>query len=227
MKVPDLKADAAAPGDVSVTISQPRPIGRGYRDYERYAVRLSDRTGADALFERDVLRCGPVVGVLALDPERQEVVLTHQFRLGAYLAAGESGTLEIVAGQIDPGEDAGAAARRECLEEIGVQVTKLVPMLELSPAPAWSDETMTLFLARVDARTAPPRAGAPHEQEQIVVVRSAIDQAIGLLDDKAVHSAPTVIALQWLKLNRDAIPTLLGPPAVDEQAMDAPNRGRS
>jgi ADP-ribose pyrophosphatase len=195
----------------SVIVAEPRALGRGYRDYERFSVRLVESDGKPAIFERDVLRCGRVVGVLALDPEREEVVLIRQFRLGAYLAIGENETLEIVAGRVDPGEDVASAAHRECLEEIGVEPVRLVSVLELSAAPAWSDEFMTLFLAKVDARQVPSRAGSSHEQEQIAVVRCKIDQATGLLAEKAVHSAPTVVALQWLELNRESIPTLLRP----------------
>jgi 8-oxo-dGTP pyrophosphatase MutT (NUDIX family) len=86
----------------------------------------------DVAVERDVLKWGRVVGVLALDPVREEVVLTRQFRLGAYLALGECETLEIVAGRVDCEEDAADAARRECLEEIGVPATFLKPILSCS-----------------------------------------------------------------------------------------------
>ena len=195
----------------SVKLSAPRSIGRGFRDYQHFSVEITRSTGELAKLDRDVLRCGPVVGVLALDPEREEVVLTRQFRLGAYLARAESETLEIVAGRIDPGESAIDAARRECREEIGVDAMRLVPVLELSPAPAWSDEFMTLFVATVDARELPARAGAAHEQEDIAVVRYTIDGAVGLLAQKIVHSAPTVIALQWLRLNRESVLALLEP----------------
>ena len=48
-----------------------------------------------------------------------------------------------------------------------------------------------------------------HEQEEIAVVRYKTDEAIGLVGQKLVQSAPTIVALQWPKLNRDSIPTLL------------------
>jgi ADP-ribose pyrophosphatase len=193
----------------SVDISGRRTIGRGYRDYERFSVLLKDDRGGSSAFDRDVLRCGPVVGVLPVDPELDQLVLTRQFRLGAYLATGEHSTLEIVAGRCDPTEKVEQAARRECLEEIGVGPTRLVPILELMPAPAWSDELMMLFLAGIDARRLPSFAGVAHEQEEIEVVSCKIDEAIELVAENAVHSGPSIIALQWLKLNRELIPTLL------------------
>jgi len=203
--------DVRAPGIAAVDLSDSQPIshGRGHRHYERFSVRLTQEDGHSLSLERDVLRCGKVVGVLTIDPGRDQVVLTRQFRLGAYLAAAEHETLEIVAGRLDPGEDTMETARRECREEIGLELHRLVPLLELMPAPAWADEWMTLFLARVDAALAPDRAGAADEQENIVVVRCSVDEALGLISKRLVHSAPTIIALQWLALNRSSVATLL------------------
>ena len=203
--------DVRAPRIAAVDLSDSEPVshGRGHRDYQRFSARLTQEDGHSLFVERDVLRCGKVVGVLALDPGRDQVVLTRQFRLGAYLAAGEHETLEIVAGRMDPGETSMETARRECREEIGVELLQLVPLLELMPAPAWADEWMTLFLARVDAALVPDRAGAVDEQENIAVVRCSVDESLGLVSKRLVHSAPTIIALQWLALNRSSVATLL------------------
>jgi ADP-ribose pyrophosphatase len=191
----------------TISLSEARMLGQGYRRYERFSVARRGDDG-ESRFERDILRCGHVVGIVAVDPELDEIVLTRQFRLGAYLARREEATIEIPAGRVDGGETAEDAARRECREEIGLDPLRLLPVFELTPAPAWSDEFMTLFLARVDARQAPLRAGFT-DDEDISVVRCKIDDGIGLVGRKTAHSAPTVIALQWLRLNRDSIATLL------------------
>jgi ADP-ribose pyrophosphatase len=211
MKDDEAKDNSVRHAITSVAVSEPQTLGHGYRNYQRFSVRLRNNAGSSSALDRDVLRCGQVVGVLAVDPVLEQIVLTRQFRLGAYLAIGEHSTLEIVAGRIDPGEKAEQAAHRECLEEIGIEPVRLIPVLELLPAPAWSDELMTLFLAGIDAREVPSFAGASHEQEEIAVVRCQINEAIGLVAEKAVHSAPTIIALQWLRLHRESIPTLLEP----------------
>ena len=206
--MPGVNTGASTGTAPDLMLSEAQLLGRGFRDYERYSVQVGRDGDVPARFERDVLRCGRVVGVLAIDPERDEVVLIRQFRLGAFPAIGETDTLEIVAGRIDPGENAGEAARRECLEEIGVKAVKLWPIMQLSPAPAWSDESMTLFLAVTDSRRLPTRAGATHEHEETEIARYPTDEAIGLIPGKTIHSAPTIIALQWLRMNRESIPTL-------------------
>jgi ADP-ribose pyrophosphatase len=185
----------------SITVSPPQLIGCGYRDYHRFTVADRQRDAVGATFERDVLRSGRVVGVLTLDLERDEVVLTRQFRIGGHLATGRSEMIEIVAGRVDPGETFEAAARRECIEEIGLTPLSMLRLFDFLPAPALSDEVMTLFVARVDSAAAPVRAGAPDEGEEIEVVCCPIAQAVELLKRNEIQSAPTIIALQWLQLS--------------------------
>lgn len=86
--------------------------------------------------------------------------------------------IEIVAGRVDPGETFEAAARRECIEEIGLTPLRMVQLFGFLAAPGLSDEIMTLFLALVDAVGAPDRAGTVDEGEEIDVVRCAPSQPV-------------------------------------------------
>jgi len=56
--------DVRAPHIAAVDLSDSQPIshGRGDRCYERFSVRLTQEDGHSLSFERDVLRCGKVVG---------------------------------------------------------------------------------------------------------------------------------------------------------------------
>src|SRR4051794_34719413 len=189
--------DSACP----VVLSQAQRLGTGFRSFERFIVSKPDRNGLGATFEREVLRSGAVVGVLPVDFQRQQVVLTRQFRLGGHLALDRGDMIEIVAGRVDPGESPEDAARRECHEEIGTLPLKLARLIGFTPAPALSDEFMILFLAHVDAGKIPAWAGNPCENEEIAVVRYTITEAIGMLDAGLLHSGPTIVALQWLVQN--------------------------
>jgi ADP-ribose pyrophosphatase len=182
----------------SVVLSEPERLGTGFRSLDRFLVAKPDRTGAPAAFEREVLNSGVVVGVLPVDFQQQQVVLTRQFRLGGHLALDRGDMIEIVAGRVDPGESPEDAARRECHEEIGTSPLKLTRLAGFTPAPALSDEFMILFLAHVDAGKIPFWAGNPCENEEIAVVRHTIAEAMGMLKAGLLHSGPTIIALQWL-----------------------------
>jgi len=200
---PDTVSLADGPADVG--LSQPRILGEGFRRLERYSVRVASVDGTVASYSRDVLRVGRVVGVLPVDPTRNEVVLIRQFRLGAHLATGNGELVEIVAGHVDPGEQPVAAALRECTEEIGVTPTALHPLFTFIPTPGLSDEIATMYLGIVDASLVPQRAGAPHENEDIRPMRVTIDAALAALAGGHMHNTYLILALQWLALNRDKI----------------------
>jgi ADP-ribose pyrophosphatase len=197
------KLDAAADardGDLpsSAGLSAPQTLARGFRSYERFAVTLREPAAAGTSFEREVLRSGRVVGVLPVDFIRGQIVLIRQFRLGGHLALDRGEMLEIAAGRVDPGEQPEDAARRECHEETGTWPAALTRLFDFCPAPALSDELMTLFLAHVDASRVSPRAGLAHENETTAVTRYSVAEAIQLLQSGELYSGPTVIALQWL-----------------------------
>src|SRR3954452_7063039 len=197
----------------SVVLSEAEQLGAGFRSFDRFLVSKPDRNGAPATFEREVLKSGVVVGVLPIDLQRQQVVLTRQFRLGGHLALDRGEMIEIVAGRVDAGERPEDAARRECHEEIGTHPLKLTRLFGFTPAPALSDEFMILFLAHIDAGKTSNWAGIPHENEEIAVIRHSVAEAIELLNAGLLHSGPTIIALQWLAQNcvrRDATPYIRG-----------------
>lgn len=188
------------PADVEV--SAPSSLADGFRPYERYQVVLRHDDGTSFRQTRDVLRGGPVVGVLAYDPARELVVLIRQFRLPAHLATGRGEMVEIVAGRVEAGEAAEEAARRECVEEIGIAPRVLIPMLSFLPTPGLTDEAAQLFLGLVDSARLPERGGAESEVEVTHPFTLSIDAALAALAGGRCANGYLVIALQWLALNR-------------------------
>jgi ADP-ribose pyrophosphatase len=189
-----------APADV--VLDGPEARGGGKYRYERYRVGASGKSFVDMPVERDVVRVGPVVVVIPVDLQRDEVVMLRQFRLGAHLAIDRGEQVELPAGHVENGEAAIDAARRECLEEIGVAPHVLVPLFGMLPSPGMSDEHQTFFLGVVDAAKVADRAGAAHEQEDTRPFRVPVGQAIEALDKGGLQYGATVLGLQWLALNR-------------------------
>ena len=186
-------SDAAA----DVALDGPEDRGGGKYRYQRYRVTASGKT-----VERDVVRVGPVVVVIPVDLQRGEVVMLRQFRLGAHLAIARGEQVELPAGHVETGEAAIDAARRECLEEIGVAPDVLVPLFGMLPSPGMSDEHQTFFLGVVDAAKVADRAGAAHEHEDTRPFRVPIGRAIEALEQGGLQYGATVLGLQWLALNR-------------------------
>jgi ADP-ribose pyrophosphatase len=158
---------------------------------------------------RDVLRVGGVIAVLAIDLDRDIVVLIRQFRVAAHLATGRGEMVEIVAGHVETGEDEVTAARRECLEEIGVAPSRLLPLFRFMPAPGSSDELATLYLGVVDSAVVLERAGAASEYEDTRPIRVSIADALAALAAGTFVNAFAITALQWLALNRERLADIL------------------
>jgi ADP-ribose pyrophosphatase len=194
-----LPANPIADDRADVVIAGREVLAEGFRRYERLRVRRSGENVPRAL---DVLRSGPAAAVLPIDPGRDEVVLLRQFRLAAHLANGRGNLVEIVAGHVEEDEQPAEAARRECVEEIGVAPGLLVELFTYLTSPGMSDEEITLFLGVVDASGVPERAGAAAEHEETVPMRVPIDAALAALAAGTVRNGPLIIALQWLALNR-------------------------
>ena len=194
-----LPADPIADDRADVMVAGREVLAEGFRRYERLRVC---RSGENVPRPLDVLRSGPAAAVLPIDPGRDEVVLLRQFRLAAHLANGRGNLVEIVAGHVEADEQPAEAARRECVEEIGVAPGLLVELFTYLTSPGMSDEEITLFLGIVDASGVPERAGAAAEHEETVPMRVPIDAALAALAAGTVRNGPLIIALQWLALNR-------------------------
>ncbi|MCK0197112.1 NUDIX domain-containing protein [Ancylobacter sp. 6x-1] len=188
---------------VEVELSSPRLLGDGFRPYDRFDVTLAGRGGTPVSYDRDVLRVGNVAAVLAFDPVLDCFVLIRQFRLPAHLATGRGGSVEIVAGGIEPGEAPDRAAIRECIEEIGVAPRALLPIYRFMPSPGCSDEYANVFLALVDAATVPCEAGAASEQEHTRPLLVRTGDALAALAAGTIGNSFLMTALQWFALNRE------------------------
>lgn len=196
-------ADRAA----DVAFDEPELLAKGYRAYRRYRITLTGEDGATIEQQRDVLDGGKVIAVLPVDVERDEIVLIRQFRLPAHLGNGKGDLVEIVAGRVEQGETLAASARRECREEIGVAPSTLVELFSYFTTPGLTDETVTVFLAAIDAAQVP--AHTRLGDEYIRTLRVPIDAALAALQTGTIHNGPAILALQWLALNRARLAGLL------------------
>lgn len=178
----------------------------GYFRIDRYRLRHRRHDGGwTREITREVFERGNVAAVLPYDPGLDAVVLIEQFRIGAYAAKEPCWLTEIVAGVIDKGESAEAVARREMEEETGCAVAALEPIASYLSSPGGASETVSLYVGRVNSATAGGFHGRAEEEEDIrVVVRSWADIETGLRQGLFTNAA-TLIALQWLALNRTVL----------------------
>ena len=176
---------------------------QGYFRIDRYALRHPLYAGGmSGEVVREVFERGHAAALLPYDPDRDEVVLIEQFRVGAYAAGHDPWLVEIVAGIIEPRETADDVVRREAVEEAGLPVSALLPIGEVFVSPGGTTETVALFCGRCNSAGAGGIHGLDHEDEDIRVIVRSFDGALEDLAGGRIRSAPAVMALQWLALNR-------------------------
>lgn len=150
---------------------------------------------------REILERGHAVVLLPYDAQRDQVVLIEQIRIAAYYTSKSPWLLEMVAGMIEPDESVEQVARREALEEAGVTVQRVVPVLNYLTSPGGTSERMSVLVGEVDASTASGIHGLAQENEDILVHVVSREQAYQWVSNGRIGNAASIIALQWLQLN--------------------------
>lgn len=145
--------------------------------------------------------------VLPYDPVRDRVLLVEQMRMGPMARADAScWQLEPVAGRLDPGETAEEAARREAMEEAGLQLGDLHAVGETYASPGNSSEFYYSFVGMADLPDeAAGVGGLEEEHEDIRAHLMSFDALLDLCDTRQVANTPLALIAYWLARHRDRL----------------------
>lgn len=130
-----------------------------------------------------------VVPVLSPDGTMDpEILLIRQYRYAA-----EGVIWEIPAGRLDPGEEPEACARRELLEETGMEAERLEKLTTIYTTPGFTDERIHLFAAWGVREAA---TGHNREADEFVELSPLpLSRALGLIRDGELSDAKTMCAV--------------------------------
>lgn len=202
-----MNADTPTP-DRPFRILKRETVWKGFSTLERITFERHRRDGTTQTQVFEVENHGSAIAVLPYDPVRREAVLVRQLRLPQALQGDPALSLEIVAGLLDKaGEDPADTARREAMEEAGLELTHLEPIGALRASPALISEKVWLYLAEVDlteARVA-DGGGLHHEGEDIEVVVLPLVELARLVDEGREIDLKTAYAIQTLRLKHPAL----------------------
>ncbi|QEY57957.1 NUDIX domain-containing protein [Pseudomonas sp. C27(2019)] len=186
-----------------VVIEQRERCFQGFYRLDR--VHLKHRLfagGMGPVISRELFVRPDAVCVLPYDPHSDTVVLVEQFRIGALDKSPEPWLLEIVAGLIDSGEQPQEVARREAREEADLELHELLSVMTYYPSPGGSDERVYLYVGRCSTEGIGGVFGLTEEGEDIRVHVWSLDAALQAVADGRIDNAASIIALQWLALNK-------------------------
>lgn len=190
-----------------VTTEQCEIAYKGFFKIEKYQLRHRYYDGSTSTsMSRELFVRGQSVGVLLYDPAQDCVALAQQFRIGCLKNPNGPWVWEVVAGILGNDEEAKAACVREVAEETGLNISEnaLTPITSYYSSPGGSDELLHLYLSCVALPESVDGVyGLPEEHENILVRRFARAEALAMLKDGRINNAATIIALQWLELNRE------------------------
>lgn len=163
--------------------------------------------GLSPVFTRELFERGEAAAVLLYDQEKDIVVLTEQFRIGAAFDNNQTSPwiLEVVAGIIEEGEKPEEVACREAEEEAGCSIQTLTHISSYWSSPGGTSEKIHLYCALVDSSGLGGVHGLAYENEDILVRLIPFTDAYLAIESGEINNAATIIALQWLKLNKGDI----------------------
>lgn len=158
-----------------------------------FAVRRDEVSvpGSEETFSRVVIEHPGAVIILAVDDDERALVLKQ------YRHAVQSRLVELPAGLLDvPGEDPLVTARRELLEEAGLEAEEWEHLSSLHSSPGFTDECIHTYLAR-GLRDVPDRGGfqLEHEEADMTVHWVPVAELLDGVLSGRVTDAPLAIAV--------------------------------
>jgi ADP-ribose pyrophosphatase len=200
--VAGIKAMQLSFGAQDVRLREDSQAHSGYFSVRRLVLshRLFAGGWSDPL-TRELFERGDAVGVLPWDPERDELIMLEQFRVGAMRGEDSPWMLELVAGVVEEGESDEEVARREAVEEAALEIQQLHPVACYYPSAGACSERVRLFIGKVSSPSEAGIHGCRDEGEDIKVHVMPRQQVVELLESGQIANGHTLIALQWLQLH--------------------------
>ena len=165
--------------------------------HEKFDGRMSEPK-AWLVFER-----GDSAAALLFDREQREVILVDQFRAATLGTSRTSGWIvETAAGMIKVAETPEQCIVREIQEEVGYQISELVPVATFFSSPGGTSERIFLYYAEVRSTQRTGAGGGVDDGEDIEVVKMPLADFMRRLNAHEFEDPKIIIAGQWLREHR-------------------------
>jgi len=182
-------------------------VYQGFFQMEKYRVRHKLFAGGwSAPIDRELFQRGAAVGIVLYDPVHRLVGLVEQFRIGALTEPAGPWLMEVVAGMIDKGESPEEVARRELIEEAGIEQVIILPICSYLVSPGGTNEKLYLYAGLTDLSSREGGLfGLKEEGEDIRFHIIPVDEAFDALQSDRFNNAATTVSLMWVQLNQQKL----------------------
>ncbi|GAB2190709.1 NUDIX domain-containing protein [Sessilibacter sp. MAH2] len=189
--------------DQDVTLENTQVAYQGFFKMLKYTLKHRLFNGGwSKNFSRELFVRGDAAAAILYDPKADQIGYVEQFRVGAMAAGQNPWCLEVVAGMIDKGETGRSTIERELVEEADFYPAEIIEIGSYLSTPGGCDERVWLYCALGDLSKIGGVHGLDDENEDIRVHVESAETVLNRIFTDRFNNAATVIALQWLALNR-------------------------
>ena len=159
------------------------------------------RDGRWQRVSREAYDRGNGATILLFNPDTEQVVLTRQFRLPAFLNGHDGMLLEAAAGLLDDATPE-VRIRQEAEEETGYCVRNVRKVFEAFMSPGSVTEKLHFFIGEYDASArVSDGGGIADEGEDLEVLEMALADALAMIGNGDIVDAKTIMLLQYAALH--------------------------
>jgi ADP-ribose pyrophosphatase len=161
-----------------------------------WAVTASFEAPDGTTFEREIVRTRGAVAVVAISYADDDAAkrLPYVTLIDQYRGALDRLVLELPAGMRDvEGEPATETARRELIEEVGLDSARLESLMTIATSPGVLDERLEIFVAHECVSV--ERAPAGPEERFSTVRRLPLAETLSMIDDGRIENSTAICGL--------------------------------
>jgi GDP-mannose pyrophosphatase NudK len=179
-----------------VTILSEKLLADGRFKLTSTSVEVTEADGAARRLQFEIYHHKGAAAVLLYDPERSNVLLVRQFRLGGFLEGAAQPMIEACAGMLD-GEEPEAAIIRETMEETGVAITGARRVFDAFASPGATTEKIACFVAPYGPANRLGAGGGVDADERIEIIEPSLEEALAMIERGDICDAKTIALLYY------------------------------